>query len=69
MLVFIFFLSYFYINEYFYDNKNNKYLSYDNNYYQNNITVNNISKHLNSDKCIDIKDDKLILNKCNNSDN
>ena len=69
MLVFIFFLSYFYINEYFYDNNYNKYLSYDNKYYQNNITVNNISKHLNSDKCIDIKDGKLILNKCDNSDN
>lgn len=69
MLTFIFFLSYFYINEYFYDNNYNKYLNFDNKYYQNNPTVENISKHLNSNKCIDIKDGKLILNKCNNSDN
>jgi hypothetical protein len=68
ILVFILFLSYFYINEYYYDNKYNNYLNYDNKYYQNNITINNISKHLNSNKCLDVKDNKLILNDCNNTD-
>ena len=68
IILFIFFLSYFYINEYYYDINYNNYLNYDDKYYQNNITINNISKHLITDKCLDVKDNKLILNKCNNTD-
>jgi hypothetical protein len=68
IILFIFFLSYFYINEYYYDNNYNNYLNYDDKYYQNNITINNISKHLITDKCLDVKDNKLILNKCDNTD-
>lgn len=65
----IFLISYFYIFEYYYDNNYNNYLNFDNKYNQNNNTVSKISKHLNSNKCIDVKDNKLFLNICDNSDN
>lgn len=69
IIIFIFFLFYNYIYECYYDINYNNYLNVDDVYYQNYNTTSNISKHMNSNKCLDIKDNKLILNKCDNSDN
>lgn len=68
LLFFLLFIFYYYLFEYYYNTDYNIYYNYDNQYYLNNSTINNFNKHFSSDKCLDIKDNKLVLNKCNDND-
>ena len=70
LFLFIIILIFYYFNfEFYYDIDYNNFFNFNNTYYQNNNAIDNIFKHFNSNKCLDIKNNKLILNKCDNSDN